>query len=140
MRLKNFNPTSDFKAAKRSGSDAFKSNRVYLAPLLKWIFAERSDDKINWREHFDRFHALREETRHQKESEQILDKAETAFTINRGMSLVFGQLDRQAHVGLPPDFKGLKEVESQSRLIQAFEEVKTLLRDEWSRLTKKNGE
>lgn len=41
-------PTTTIKQAKRAGCSAFRGSRVYLAPLLRWIFEQADKAPLNY--------------------------------------------------------------------------------------------
>src|SRR6185369_9798546 len=99
-------PMAVLKRLKKAGSKAFKWNRVALGPLLADLFPGNDEDK-NWRGHFDKFHALREELRHSHEAGETLKKGDVSFAMSKGLSSVFSQLDRASNIEWPPALKGL---------------------------------
>jgi len=130
-------PLSVLKRAKKSGCDAFKWNRVDCGKLVRWLFANTKEE--DWRGHFDKYHALREELRHSREAGDALDKGEVSFAVSKAVSLFFNLVDRQANIELPALIKGLSERECQAVLLAAGERLKGALKDGLGALGK-NGE
>jgi len=95
------------------------------------LFAGNDEDK-NWRGHFDKFHALREELRHSHEAGETLNKGDVSFAMSKGLSSVFSQLDRAVNIELPPALKGLDERGCQLVLTKGISKIKQGLREDWA--------
>ena len=122
-------PRSILKSARKESAESFRAHRILLGPLLKWIFSKAADS-VDWGAHLRKFQALREELKYDADKKLVLDKAEVAFGINKGMSLLFSLLDRRSNLELPPALKGLDEVQIQRRLLASDEALKQVLRAE----------
>lgn len=105
-------PLAVIKAAKKAGSDAFKSNRVYLDRLLVWIFSnEQADSVTDWNQALAQEKTLRERRKRLMEDEQTADRP----TIQRGagkiMAIIFDTLERSFCYELPGSQVGKTEAE-----------------------------
>jgi hypothetical protein len=116
-------PLSIIRQAKKGGCPAFRSNRVVLAKLLKWLFSNNGEDQ-NWGDRLKKAQALREELRLEKDKGESLNKAEAQFAISKAMNALFDGLDRFANVEGPPDLKGMEEAACQKIILRAIEKLK----------------
>ena len=100
-------PVSVLKSGKKSADcDAFKWGRVDTGKFIRWLFASQKEE--NWKGHYDKYHALREELRHSHESGDTLTKAEVMHAVSKGSSAFFSVLEEMANK-LPPHVKGMDE-------------------------------
>lgn len=126
-------PMAALKRAKTAGCPAFKSNRVYLRPLLTWIFDNPSDAGANnWKEMKEEFQAKREKLRHDKDAGLQVDRGEAVDRIRAGMSTVFSELDRVFCNELPPIQKGLDEIGLRQKAAEAIEQLRAALKEKFA--------
>jgi hypothetical protein len=132
-------PTSVLKKAKRSGCAAFKTgSRIALGPLIKWLF-DGGGDSTDWKDHYNKFHALREEVAHKRESGvTILFSAVIQFLGDLIHSFFFGELDRLAQT-LPAVLQGRSALEISLTLKEQFDKTKTGLKDRLETMEKGQG-
>lgn len=122
-------PLGLLKRAKKGGCPAFRTNRVYLADLLPWLFAQGDDAAVgNWQEMLTEFKARRERLRYERDKGNAVDRDLVRSAVQRGVSAVFGSLDRLFVNELPPALRGLDEIPIRDRCQAAIEKLKLELR------------
>lgn len=96
--------------AKKKGCAAFKSNRVYLEPLLRWLFAQGVDDSdVDWSKELRKEQALRERIKRKKDEQEVIAFSEVKADASEIMTLLFSELDRVFLNEQPATGKGLDE-------------------------------
>lgn len=108
-------PMSILQRAKRSGSFAFKGNRVSARLILQWLFQENGDE--DWAKECKKADALIKREKLARLQNQSLDKDEVQFVISKAVSGLTNLLVEGAQVYLPPRCKGLSEPELQKILM-----------------------
>jgi hypothetical protein len=126
-------PHSVLKAAKKK-SGAFKAHRIFLEPLLKWIFSKESDG-TDWGERFKRAQALIEEHKLAERDHKILNKDDATFAASKIMALLFASLDRRSDQ-MPAILQGMNAPQIKEKLAQADGLLKAALRTEFGALLK----
>lgn len=126
-------PETLIKRAKRAGCAAFRSNRVDLAKLLEWIFAQGESGE-NWIEFRAKYAALNEKLEHDERAGQLVEKEPTARGIHAAEAVFFGALDRIFLSTLPPFLAGLDEFQVRQRIAPEVETLKATLRAELATL------
>lgn len=132
-------PLAVIRAAKKGGCAGFVGARLELEPLLRWVFKEdanREDVSKNWNDDLKKYQALREKIKLSKDRNEVVDRGEIVFAMNKGMAVMFNLMDRVFAIELPPDLKGLSEAQIKSRLDVSVESFKSALRSELEPLTK----
>jgi hypothetical protein len=122
-------PGTLIKKAKRSGCAAFKSNRVYLAPLLEWIFAQDTGGE-NWIDFRAKYSALNEKIDHDKKAGLLVEKEPTAKGIHAAESIFFSALERIFLSTLPPFLANLDEFKVRETIRPQLDELNKILRAE----------
>lgn len=129
-------PLSIQKQAKAAGSDAFRSNRVSLGPLLRWIFTERDNKRrVDWGQEFEEWRAKREKIKHDKDAKLVADKAETTFAIAKIQAAMFSILERLKSE-MPPLLKGLNETGIHQRLGEKLDDLRNDLASKYAEFEK----
>lgn len=123
-------PLATLKLAKRKGSSAFRSNRVYLEELLKWIFAQEGEegDAIDWGNELTKEKAKREKIRRLKDEGKVVERDVVTTGLQGGVALLFSELDRIFLAELPPSVKGLKESAVRAKAEDAIASLREILR------------
>jgi len=122
-------PLGLLKRAKKGGCQAFRANRVNLSELLPWLFAQGDDAAVgNWQEALVEFKARRERLRYERDKGNSIDRDLVRSAVQRGVSAVFGSLDRLFVNELPPVLRGLDEIPIRDRCQMAIEKLKEDLR------------
>ena len=134
-------PLKVIKAAKKAGSDAFQSNRVYLGRLLHWVFNnDEADSVMDWNQELAKFKAKREEIKLGKDAEQIADRP----TIQRGagkiMAIIFDALERSFCYELPGANVGKSEVEQAAAAKAVISGLRTRLASDIENMGVAEGE
>ena len=129
-------PVSMLKRAKRDGCPAFKpSNRIHLGELLRWFFAQTTQDMgdeqppdglATWRDALNRAQTKREEIRLAKDKGQVVEFDEARRQASEAAASYFAELDRMCRE-LPPILKGLDEIGVFKKLEQRREEIREQL-------------
>lgn len=88
-------PEAILKHAKKSGCPAFKSNRVYLEPLLRWLFSRgHAEGKTNWGEEFKKWRAKIEQTRYEQRAGELVVKANVDKVVRKVLASTFTILEQ----------------------------------------------
>jgi|SRR2546426_2535390 len=109
---------------------------IALGPLLKAIFESHGE---NWTEMQNKFAALRERSRFERENGEVLEKSETSHAIKHGLAGLFRRMEQRSNVDLPPALVGLNAAEIQRELVRSDDELKSNLVKDWALLAR-NGE
>lgn len=127
-------PLQTLKLAKRRGCSAFRSNRVDLGELIKWIFSQEGDDgdAIDWGLELTKEKAKREKNRRLKEEGAMIERAAVTSGIQGGMSILFSELDRIFLAELPPAAKGLTEVKIRGLAEESVKSLRDQLREKFN--------
>lgn len=122
-------PLAALRLAKRSGCDAFKSNRVFLSVFLRWWFTQESTDlNTDWSKELRKEQTLRERIRRQEDEDRVIDAEKVRAFHGRLIGGLFADLDRVFANELPPALKGLDESAVRTRALAEIESVKNRLR------------
>lgn len=128
-------PVSVQRQAKKGGCDAFRSNRVDLARLIRWLFKGGTDDDVDWGQELKKVQTKRERIKLSKDEGSVMATDEVREGIQRGVGLMFGELDRVFCSELPPALKGLDELAIRTRCQGEIERIKETLRDKFNTVT-----
>ena len=134
-------PVAALKKAKKGGCPAFASSgRVYLGPLLRWMFKDGEgadvDLGIDWIKEKAKTQTLRERVKLAKEQGSVMDIGRHRESVAMGQSILFAALDRIFASELPPILKGLSELEIRSKILVEIERMKGEARkhfEEWDK-------
>jgi hypothetical protein len=128
------------KQAKAEGCEAFRYGRIELAKLLLHFGKQFAHpDKVassgggdenegNWRQVFDKYHAMREKKRYLKEDEALISKEEVRTGMAAGVNELYSTLDRVFCNELPPTLMGLSEIEIRNRCKMEINQMKDSVR------------
>ena len=125
-------PRSILKEARKHSPESFRSHRIQLGALLRWIFSQNGDDE-NWGERLKKAQALREEIRLAKDKQQALDKGEATTAIAKAVSVFFAALDRHSDE-MPAILQGMDAAAIKAQLSANAEGIKTQLRSALEKL------
>jgi hypothetical protein len=126
-------PFNVLKGAKEKGCAAFDSNgsgRVSLGPLIKFLFAEGSMPNVDWKDFYDERKGKLKDIELKEKEGEIVNKSDVVIALQKGMALVFSQMDTAFSLHLPAILKGKSETDIQQRLVAAVEGFKSALRTE----------
>ena len=117
-------PLTTVKLAKRKGCSAFVGPRVFLAPLLAWIFspdraADGSDDGIDWGNELLKERAKHEKLKRQISEREVILKSEVERALATASAKLHQGLLRQDNTELPSALLGLSQSQIQVQLLQA---------------------
>ena len=127
-------PIAVLKRAKRDGCDAFKSNRVYLRQLLRWVF--NKDEDRDWKSEYAKWHALREQIFHDRDAGLIIDFATIRYFLSEMIAgHLFGELERMRGQ-MPAALQGMTQVQMFEQIGKEIDGLKSGLR---ARLEKMMG-
>jgi hypothetical protein len=119
-------PLSILKQAKKSGCDAFKSTRVDLGKLLRWLFGKDQDGEgsVNWGERYKRVQALRGELALDREKKESVSRGAIKDASRVIQSVMYSELDQIFCSELPADTKGCSELQIRDKNKAAIARVK----------------
>ena len=121
-------PIAALKQAKRAGCEAFRWNRVDLSQLLPWVFQHEKKEVENWAEEYDKWHAKREKTRHDRENDLVIDKDVVERGVHEAERQFFGVLDQEKGK-LPPLCVDRTAPEIAKLMQSAFDRAKDKLKE-----------
>lgn len=133
-------PIEALKRSKRAGCPAFKSNRIYLRPLLVWIFAKPDTAKAEtWKAVDEEYTARLKQHNYERKTERVVERGEAIECIRAGMATVFSELDRLFLNELPPALKGLDEIQIRQRAQAEIERLRVTLKDKFTLTNKEDA-
>jgi hypothetical protein len=128
-------PEPVLKALKRAGCPAFKGGRVYLFPLVKWIFTQKDGQEVvNWFQEKAKVQTLREKIKLTKEEQNAADWDDIAFGLSKGMSVLQASLEKLFEQTLPPLLEKKPKLEIKKRMVAALKPALAEFRAEISAL------
>jgi hypothetical protein len=122
-------PLSVLKQAKKGGCDAFKSTRVDLGKLLRWLFGKDQDGEgsVNWGERYKRVQTLRGELALDREKKELANRGEIRDAVRVIQSTMYSELEQTFCHEFPPDAKGLGEIPIRDKAKDAIKRVQKTL-------------
>lgn len=123
-------PVAMFRLAKKEGCPGFRDSRVYFGEFLKW-WGQRGGEEASedWGKALKREQTLRTRQLREKEAGRLLAADLVSDGITRGLSRVFGEMERCFVEKFPATAKGRTEVEIRDASVKAIEEMKSALRE-----------
>jgi hypothetical protein len=128
-------PLRAMKHAKKHGSDAFRSNRVDLGRLIRWLFAQGDDDSgIDWNQELAKEKAKREKIKRLLDEKRVIDRDISRQLIQSGVSIIFTELERIFLAELPGAAKGMDERGIKGKAETAIEDLRKSLTQKFDRI------
>ena len=111
--------------AKGNGCVAFRQHRIYLFPLLRYLFTASPEDLTDWAAHSKKFTALLAESAWRKASGEVISKAVASQVMGEVCALYWGALQRL-------EFECAAEFEHQDKtfIFAAMQKKMSQLKDE----------
>ena len=128
-------PLETLKLAKRKGCEGFRSTRVSLGPVLRWIFSQGDESDINWSAELNKYKAQREEIRLAQDRAEVIPRSDVVEGVGAAMGELFGSLDRVLLSELPPVLKGLSEKAIRAKCENHIENLKEKLRHAFAKIS-----
>lgn len=108
--------------AKGQGCSAFSESRVYLIPLLRFIFRDKNG-RIDWKERYRKFTALTAEAEYKELTGELIRKAEAWEALQILMVIHFESYDRAVQE-LPALLAGKDAGKIRAQLAKYLDEIR----------------